>query len=113
VPTGEYGLNAEASVVPGETRTDNNIYIDSVVTLFVRPHGLCLPSWFCWFLLLLLLLILLLFLALLFWRRRRDSEEAFYSGWTAWYYGYDPQNKAVKSKAGSISSKAERLRERK
>jgi hypothetical protein len=47
------------------------------------------PDWFWWLLLLLILIILLLLIWLYLRRRRKKSEEAFRSGWTAWYYCYD------------------------
>ena len=62
------------------------------------PSGLLIPEWFWWPFLPLLILIILLLIILLFYirRRRRKTETAFYSGWTAWFYGYDLQNRNVK-----------------
>jgi hypothetical protein len=52
--------------------------------------GWFVPDWLYWFVPLLLLLIMLLLIPLWLYRRRRRREQAsFYSGWTAWYYGYD------------------------
>ena len=55
------------------------------------PAGWFVPEWFWWLLLLLLLLLLIFLVIIWLYRRRRDkeSERAFYSGWTAWYYCYD------------------------
>jgi len=55
------------------------------------PTGFFIPTWFWWPLLPLLILIIVLLIILFFYskRRRRREEAAFYSGWTAWYYGYD------------------------
>jgi hypothetical protein len=54
------------------------------------------PGWLYWFLLLLLLTVLLILLILWLYRRRKKSRESFYSGWTAWYYGYDRSDKRRK-----------------
>jgi len=54
--------------------------------------GWFVPDWLFWFLLPLLALIIVLLLVLLR-RRRKKAEEAFYSGWTAWYYCYHLRNK--------------------
>jgi len=54
--------------------------------------GWFVPDWFLWFLL--LLLLILVTILLLIWRLRgKRAEGEFYSGWTAWYYGYDLRNK--------------------
>jgi hypothetical protein len=62
------------------------------------PAGWFVPYWFCWLLLLLLVLIIVL-LIIWFYRRkgRKKAEEAFYSGWTAWYYCYDLRSKIRKT----------------
>ncbi len=65
------------------------------------PTGWFIPEWFYWPLLPLLILIIILLLILFYyWRRKKKAEAAFYSGWTAWYYGYDLRGKgnAVKSR---------------
>jgi hypothetical protein len=52
--------------------------------------GWFVPDWFYWLLLLLLLLLIVLLITWFYRRKRRKrAEEAFYSGWTAWYYCYD------------------------
>ena len=51
--------------------------------------GWFVPDWFWWLLLLLILIILLLLIWLYVRRRKKKGEEAFHSGWTAWYYCYD------------------------
>jgi membrane protein implicated in regulation of membrane protease activity len=51
--------------------------------------GWFVPDWFWWLLLLLVLIFLLLLILLYLRRRRKKTEEAFRSGWTAWYYCYD------------------------
>jgi len=58
------------------------------------PSGLLIPDWFWWPFLPFLILIILLLIILLFYirRRRKKTETAFYSGWTAWFYGYDLRN---------------------
>lgn len=48
------------------------------------------PHWFYWFLLLLLIPIIILVTARYYSRKRRKrAKEAFYSGCTAWYYGWN------------------------
>ncbi|MEM3700708.1 MAG: hypothetical protein QXL57_07590 [Candidatus Bathyarchaeia archaeon] len=51
--------------------------------------GWVLPWWFFLVLLSLLVLVILPLLIWLYLRRRKKGEEAFRSGWTAWYYCYD------------------------
>jgi len=53
------------------------------------PAAWFIPEWFYWLLLTLLILIIILLLLWLYRRRRKQAAEAFYSGWTAWYYCYD------------------------
>jgi hypothetical protein len=61
------------------------------------PSALFIPEWFPWLLLALLMSIIFL-LIVLFYRRKRtkEAEESFYTGWTAWYYGYDLRSKLHK-----------------
>lgn len=56
--------------------------------------GWFVPELLYWLLLPFLLSVMLL-LALLFYRRKKKKRAAasFYSGWTAWYYCYDPRSK--------------------
>ena len=58
--------------------------------------GWFVPVWFYWLLLLLLVLIIILLIIWFYRRRRKKAEEAFYSGWTAWYYCYDLRSKIRK-----------------
>jgi hypothetical protein len=61
-----------------------------VIAYYMRVAvGWFVPDWFWWLLLLLILIILLLLIWLYLRRRRKKSEEAFHSGWAAWYYCYD------------------------
>jgi 4-amino-4-deoxy-L-arabinose transferase-like glycosyltransferase len=100
VTEGNYTLSALASQVLGEENLENNFYEDGMVRVAKAPIGLYVPWWFYWFLLLLLIVILILLIAWYFWRKRRKrAEESFYSGWTAWYYGYDMRNRLPKSKS--------------
>jgi hypothetical protein len=90
VSQGNYTLAAYAVPVVGETNVANNYFVDGIVKLVQNPRSKSIPLWFCWFLLLLLLALVATLLILWFYyRRRKKSEESFYSGWTAWYYGYD------------------------
>jgi hypothetical protein len=58
------------------------------------PAGLFIPDWFYWPFLPLLILIIIFLIILFYYRRRRKKAEAsFYSGWTAWFYGYDLRSK--------------------
>jgi hypothetical protein len=89
VREGDYMLSASASYIPDEANYDNNRYVDGIVRVVTAPRREFIPDWFYWFLLLLLLILVGILLLALWYRRRRKSEAAFYSGWTAWYYGYD------------------------
>ena len=94
VMEGNYTLSASATMVPGEENLKNNSCEDGVVTVVEAPKGWFIPCWL--YLLLLLILIVVLMIAWLCRRRKRKkAEDAFYSGWTAWYYGYDMRNRAL------------------
>jgi len=97
VPVGTYTLSATADNVLGETNTANNRYVDGTIELVKSPSGLYVPDWFFWIFLLLLLLLVILLLLLLYRRRKKESEGSFYSGWTAWYYGYDLRSRTRKT----------------
>ena len=59
--------------------------------------GWFIPEWFYWILFLLLLFLIVLVIILIYRRRKsKKSKEAFYSGWTAWYYGYDLRERTRK-----------------
>jgi hypothetical protein len=75
---------------------DRNQTLKAVFSL--ATSGFFIPEWFFWpFLPLLILLILFLIILFLYYRRRGNrTEAAFYSGWTAWYYGYDLRNRRMK-----------------
>jgi len=51
--------------------------------------GWFIPEWFYWILLLLFLILVVILILLHRRRKRKKLKEAFYSGWTAWYYCYD------------------------
>jgi hypothetical protein len=89
VAEGNYTLSAFATPVPGEEHTEDNYLENGIVELIKGAVGWFVPDWFWWLLLLLILIILLLLIWLYLRRRRKKSEEAFHSGWTAWYYCYD------------------------
>ncbi|MGB9756486.1 MAG: CARDB domain-containing protein [Candidatus Bathyarchaeales archaeon] len=90
VAEGNYTLSALANTVPEEENLENNLYIDGFVEVKAKGvTGWFVPGWFWWLLLLLILIILLLLIWLYLRRRRKKAEEAFRSGWTAWYYCYD------------------------
>jgi hypothetical protein len=98
VAEGNYTLSARASKVPGEENLENNSYEDGIVTVVKAPMGWFVPYWFYFLLLFLLTLIIILLIALYYSRKRRKrAEEAFYSGWTAWYYGCDMRKRTSKT----------------
>ena len=83
------------SVNPCTVTMDKNHTLKAVFSK--APSAWFVPEWFYWLLLILLLLIIFL---LIFWlcrrKRRKEAKEAFYSGWTAWYYCYDLRSKTRK-----------------
>jgi len=90
VAEGNYTLSALATAVPGEENLENNSYEDGIVTVVKAPTRWYVPGWFYFLLLLLLILVLILLIALYYRRKKRkQAKDAFNSGWTAWYYGYD------------------------
>ena len=97
VAVGNYTLSAQADKVLGEENLENNHCENGTVTV-KAPRKWFVP---CWFYLLLLLLLILVIILLTAWyccrKRRKRAEEAFYSGWTAWYYGRDMRNRTSKT----------------
>lgn len=95
VSRGNYTISAHATPVQGETHTDDNTYVDGYVLVANPPTQYMFDQyWFNWLLLLLLLMIFaLLFLWFIAKRRKKKEEDTFYSGWTAWYYCYDPKGR--------------------
>lgn len=75
---------------------DRNQTLKAVFSL--ASPGFFIPEWFFWPFLPLLTLLILLLIILFFYskRRRKNTEAAFFSGWTAWYYGYDLRNRSMK-----------------
>jgi hypothetical protein len=96
VSEGDYTLSALASYVPDEVDYRNNRYVDGTVRIATAPRQEFVSDWFYWFLLLLLLILVGILLLAWWYRRRKKSEAAFYSGWTAWYYGYDLRGRSPK-----------------
>jgi len=87
--SGNYTLIGYAEPVQDETSTLDNMYTDGVVKLASPIGGLFDFDWFWVYLILIFLLILLLLLTIfLLYRRRkkRKNQQAFVSGWRAWYY---------------------------
>jgi hypothetical protein len=75
------------------------IYMDAPQTAtahYSGPAKWFAPEWLYWFMFPLLILIITLLAIWLYRRRRKKAEEAFFSGWTAWYYCYDIKNKTRK-----------------
>ncbi|MEM2971455.1 MAG: CARDB domain-containing protein [Candidatus Bathyarchaeia archaeon] len=96
---GNYTLIAYAHPVPDEEYTEDNSFVNGVVKVVKVPTGWFVPEWFYWFLLLILVLIILLLVLLLYRRKkRRETEAAFRSGWTAWYYCRNLRCKLAKIK---------------
>jgi hypothetical protein len=76
---------------------DKNHTLKAIFSL--SPAGWFVPGWFYWLLPLLSILIIILLIIFFYNRKRREkTEEAFYSGWTAWYYCYDLLGKSKKFK---------------
>jgi hypothetical protein len=97
VAKGDYVISAFAEPVLDEENLLDNSFQDGVVRVEVSPSGFFAPEWFWWLLLFVSALIVSVFAVWVYRRRRKKNEEAFYSGWTAWYYGYD-----FKAKNGGI-----------
>jgi len=98
VAEGNYTLRARANKVPGEENLENNSYDDGIVSVVKAPAGWFVPCWFYWLLLLLLVPIIILLIVGYYRRKRRKrAEEAFYSGWTAWYYGRNMRKRTSKT----------------
>lgn len=83
------------SLNPYTVTMDKNHTLKAVFSQ--APSAWFVPEWFYWLLLILLILIII-FLIVWFYRRKRrkEAEEAFYTGWTAWYYCYDLRSKTRK-----------------
>jgi hypothetical protein len=80
------------SVNPYTVAMDKNHTLKAVFSQ--APSAWFVPGWFYWLLLILLILIITLLIAWFYCRKRRkEAEEAFYTGWTAWYYCYDLRSK--------------------
>ena len=82
------------SVNPYTVTMDKNYTLKAVFSQ--APSAWFVPEWFYW--LLLLIILIIIFLIIWFYRRKRrkEAEEAFYTGWTAWYYCYDLPSKTRK-----------------
>ena len=82
------------SVNPYTVTMDKNHTLKAVFSQ--APSAWFVPEWFYW--LLLLIILIIIFLIIWFYRRKRrkEAEEAFYTGWTAWYYCYDLRSKTRK-----------------
>jgi hypothetical protein len=94
---GNYTLSALAHPVQDETDTGDNYLTDGSVRVSSMPKGWYVPEWIWWLLLPLLILLIIVLLILLHHRKRRkDTRANFYSGWTAWYYGYDLRRRSIK-----------------
>jgi len=99
VQESNYTISAYAIPVQGETNTEDNTLIYGKIKVVKSPAYYFTGDMFNGFLIFLLIfLILLLSLMLLFRRRKKKEEDTFYSGWTAWYYCYDPEGKPSSAK---------------
>jgi len=98
VEEGSYQISAYAEPVPSETYISDNLYVNGFVEVSTKRARWFVPYWFHWLLLLLSIPIIILLIALYYNRKRRKrAEEAFYSGWTAWYYGRDMRKRTSKT----------------
>jgi hypothetical protein len=96
IAVGDYILSAYAGPVTEEEDIRDNSFTDGVVKVALSPAAWFVPYWFYWLLLLFLVFAVVLLVLWLYRRRKRSAEKAFYSGWTAWYYCYDPRGKMSK-----------------
>ena len=84
----ELNNTAVASANPYTVTMNKNQTLRAVFS--PAPTGWFVPDWFYWFLLpLFFLMIILLIIGFYYRKKRKESEEAFHTGWTAWYYCYD------------------------
>jgi len=96
---GSYLISAFAAPVPDEIYVSDNKLDDGTVKVkapITQPKGWFVPDWFYWFILPLLILIIIFIILLYRRNRKKKAEEAFHSGWTAWYYCYDLKDKIHK-----------------
>jgi hypothetical protein len=96
----DFGYWDVDGVSKGKGVNITSVYMDSphaaTAHYSLRVEGWFVPYWFYWLLLLLLVVLLAIWL---YRRRRKKAEEAFYSGWTAWYYCHDLRGKVRKFRA--------------
>jgi len=96
VSEGNYLISATASYVPEDVDLKNNHCDDGTVKIVSGPRGWFTPDLFYWFILFLFLILVTTLILVGLCRKRKRTESAFYSGWTAWYYCYDPRGKMSK-----------------
>jgi hypothetical protein len=110
------GLTVQVTALPNANYIFDHWELDNVDVGSANPYTVTMdknhtlkavfsqaPSaWFVpeWFYLLLLTLLILIAILLIVWlcsrKRKKKAGEAFYTGWTAWYYCYDLRSKTRK-----------------
>jgi hypothetical protein len=97
-----YTLIGYAQPVQDEVNTADNTLSDGTVKLAASTRGLFTfdPFWL-WLLIILLLLLLIILIIFMLYRRRKkkknQGDQTFVSGWIAWYYRHDLQDKRHKT----------------
>ena len=93
-----------SSANPYTVTMDQNHTLKAVFSKAIA--GWFVPDWFHWFLLPLSILLIVLLIILFYHRKRKEkAEEAFYSGWTAWYYCYDLRKRNIPKRFNETYSK--------
>jgi len=98
-----YTLVGYAQPVQDEVNTADNALTDGTVKLVPSTRGtFTFDLFWLWLLIILLLLLLIILIIFMLYRRRKKSkknqgDQTFMSGWIAWYYRHDLQDKRHKT----------------
>jgi hypothetical protein len=97
-----YTLVGYAQPVQDEVNTVDNALTDGTIKLVASTRGLLTFDLFwLWLLIILLLLLLIILIIFMLYRRRKkkknQGDQTFMSGWIAWYYRHDLQEKRHKT----------------
>jgi len=93
-----YTLVGYAQPVQDEVNTADNTLTDGTVKLVPSTRGIfTFDLFWLWLLIILLLLLLIIIIIFMLYRRRKkkknQGDQTFMSGWIAWYYRHDLQDK--------------------